>query len=328
MTQLDLKGELSVTDSQQTLLPLLIYRAGDKAQYKYAEFFTNTLRNANTRKSYARACKRFFDWCADKGLSLETVHPVAAAAYFRALEEEMALESVKQHLAAVRRLYDWLVVEGAAGFNPVSSVRGPRVSYRKGKTPVLTADQTRRLLDAPDPNTLKGKRDRALLAVLFYAWVRASAAAGLEVRDYQQQGRRTFLRFREKGGKVHEVPAHHHAQDLLDIYIRSAGIDLMDKTQQRLPLFRTLDRRRNLSDNALRRQDVTKLLKRYALEARLPHAFSAHSARATGITTYLDNGGTLEVAQDIAGHADSRTTRLYDRTKDKVTLSEVERVRY
>ena len=292
------------------------------------EFFTAHISSDNTRKAYARATYRFLSWCDTRGLGLEQIHPVAVAGYVRGLEGELSPATVKQHLAAIRMLFDWFVVGGVTSYNPASSVKGPKHSPKRGKTPVLTPADTRRLFDSIELVTIKDYRDRAILGVLFYAWVRVSAVCKLDVRDYSHVGRNTFLRFQEKGGKEQLVPAHHKAVEYIEAYLMEAGIEPTDKLEKNEPLFRTIDNRRQLTDRRLDRSAVFRTVRSRALEAGISAEISVHSARATGITTYLENGGTLEAAQDIANHADPRTTRLYDRRKDRIDRAEIERVQY
>ena len=136
------------------------------------------------------------------------------------------------------------------------------------------------------------------------------------------QGKRWWFRLHEKGGKRHEVPAHHNAEAYLDEYLAAAGII----GQKRTPLFRTLDRRRQLTDRRLHRIEALAMIKRRARRAGLPTTITCHTFRATGITAYLQNGGSLEHAQTIAAHESPRTTKLYDRTSDEITLDEIERI--
>ncbi len=144
----------------------------------------------------------------------------------------------------------------------------------------------------------------------------------MKVEDYYQDGKRWWIRLHEKGGKRHEVPAHHNAEAYIDAYLSNAGIGDQKKT----PLFRSVDRRRQITDNPLTRTDVLRMIKRRAVEAGLPYSTCCHTFRATGITAYLENGGTIENAQAIAAHESPRTTKLYDRTNDEITLDEVERI--
>jgi site-specific recombinase XerD len=308
--------------------PVLIEKAGEKAKYKFLEFFMATLSNENTRESYARAAYRFLSWCETKGLELSTIHPVAAAAYFQKLEQEVSVASVKQHLSALKHMFDFFVTEGVSPFNPVASVKGPKYSPKHGKTPHLTPEETRALFESVEGEGLKDARDLAMLSVLFYAWVRVSALCKLNVGDYRRVGDRYTLRFKEKGGKVHELPVHHKAIKFLERYLKEAGIDPDDKSQQKKPLFRTIDRTRTLTTTRVDRNDVLRMVKTRALEAGLTTHISVHTARATGITTFLENQGRLEQAQDIANQADPRTTRLYDRRRDRIERAEIERVQY
>lgn len=151
---------------------------------------------------------------------------------------------------------------------------------------------------------------------------RVSATIGMNIEDYYPQGRRMWLRLLEKGGKHHEVPAHHNVEAYVDAYLSAAGEDPSRKT----PLFRTISRDRQLTTHKLHRINVLRMIKRRASHAGLPERICCHTFRATGITTYLENGGSIEHAQTIAAHESIRTTKLYDRTSDAVSLDEIERI--
>ncbi len=303
-------------------LPVVIAAAGERAGWRFIEFFTANIRNRNTREAYARAVAGFFHWCDARRVRLDAINPVLVAAYVEQLQGQKAAPSVKQHLAAIRMLFDWLVVGQILPANPASAVRGPKHVVKRGKTPVLTADQARRLLDSINTSTLVGLRDRALIGVMVYSFARVGAVTTMKVEDYYQSGKRWWFRLHEKGGKRHEVPAHHNAEAYLDAYVEAAGIAAEKKT----PLFRSVDRHRRLTANAMHRTDVLRMTKRRAGAAGLPQATCCHTFRATGITAYLENGGTIENAQAIAAHESPRTTKLYDRTSDEITLDEVERI--
>jgi site-specific recombinase XerD len=301
-------------------LPRLISEAGEHASRRFVEFFVATIRNKNTREAYVRANAQFFLWCEARGLSLHSIQPLHVAAYIE--RHPRARPTVKQHLAAIRRLLDWLVRNQVLPTNPASSVRGPTHVVKRGKTPVLTADQARKLLDAIDISTVGGLRDRALIAVMVYSFARVSAVVSMDVEDYFQSGKRWWVRLHEKGGKEHAVPAHHNAEAYIDAYIEAARIGDAKKG----PLFRTIDRSRALTTTRITRTDVLRMVKRWAKEAGLPYSTCCHTFRATGITAYLENGGTIENAQAIAAHESPRTTKLYDRTSDEITLDEIERI--
>ncbi len=310
-------------------LPAIISAAGKKASFRFIEFFTANIRNPNTRVSYGRAVREFCQWCEDRGLQLKELNPVFVAGYVELLGQSVEKDgrgyskpSVKQHLAAIRMLFDYLVTGGILPMNPASSVRGPKYSIKRGKTSVLSAEEARQLLDSIETDTIIGLRDRALIAVMVYSFSRVSAAVSMGVEDYFQVGKRWKFRFMEKGGKYNEVFAHHNAEAYVDAYLEVAG--LWD--EKKSPLFRTIDRKLLLSPRAMHRTDALRMVKRRALGAGLSASTCNHTFRATGITTYLQNGGKVEIAQQIAGHESARTTGLYDRRDDEVSLDEVERI--
>jgi len=188
---------------------------------------------------------------------------------------------------------------------------------------VLSAEDARALLDSIDTSTIIGLRDRALIGIMVYGFARVGAVVGMKVEDYYENGKRWWIRLHEKGGKFHEVPAHHNAQAYLDAYIEATGI-AGDRSS---PLFRTVaGRNGQLTSRQMTRHDVLRMLKRRARAARLSERICCHTFRATGITAYLENGGTIENAQAIAAHESPRTTKLYDRTGDEITLDEIERI--
>ena len=131
--------------------------------------------------------------------------------------------SVEQNLAAIRMLFDWLVVDRVVPLNPASSVRGPKYVARRGKTPVLNADQARALLDSIKTDSVAGLRDRAIIDVMVYTFGCVSAMVHTRGEDYYQNSKRWWIRLHEKGGKRHEAPAHHNAEAYLDAYLDAAG---------------------------------------------------------------------------------------------------------
>lgn len=310
-------------ESQALIVPRIITNEGEKTTKRFLEFFTANIRNPNTRRSYARAVEQFLTWCEEHGASLEKIEPLIVAAYIEKLTKERSAQTVKQHLAAIRMLFDWLVIGQALPFNPAASVRGPRYSYKQGKTPVLPVDEMRQFLERIDTSTLIGLRDRALIGLMVYSFARVSAVVGMKVKDYYAKGKRHFIGLNEKGGKYHEVPVHHKAEDFLDVYLEACGI----AGEKNAPLFQSAGGKgRSLTGTAMSRFDAWAMVKRRAKEAGISAEISPHSFRATGITAYLENGGTIEHAQQIAAHESPRTTKLYDRTNDQITLDEIERI--
>jgi integrase len=157
---------------------------------------------------------------------------------------------------------------------------------------------------------------------MIYSFARVSAVLGMNVEDYWADGKRWWIRLKEKGGKHHEVPTHHALETYIDEYLAAAGI----AGDPRRPIFQSVDRRRQLTGRRLARREALAMIKRRARPLPLPEKICCHSFRATGITVYLQNGGTLEQAQCIAAHESPRTTKLYDRTSDEITLDEIERI--
>ena len=324
-------------DGNGFTLPAVIADHGHKAAERFFTFFTDTIPNRNTRAAYYRNAMRFFAWTAARGLSLPAIKSYHVSGYLAELATDHATPTVKQHLAALRMLFDWLITGQILETNPAAAVRAAKHVVKKGKTPVLKADEARQLLDAiplklgpepkPDeedkrPPSLIGLRDRALIAVMVYSFARVGATLAMKVEDYYTEGRRGWFRLHEKGGKRHEVPAHHNAENYLDTYIEAAGIKLEKKS----PLFRSIDRSRSLSARPMHRNDALRMIKQRAKAVGLPAEICCHTFRATGITAYLENGGTIEHAQQIAAHESPKTTKLYDRTSDQITLDEVERI--
>jgi site-specific recombinase XerD len=328
-----MSGELIERPKTGFAVPALIADEGDQAARRFLEYFTANIRNKNTRAAYVHAVAEFTRWCEERRLTLKSLEPIIVAAYVEQLQQRLAAPSVKQHLAAIRMLCDWLVTGQVIPMNPAASVKGPKHVVKKGKTHVLSTDDARTLLESirairtdkggnevPD---LMGLRDRALIATMVYSFARISAVLAMRVEDYYPNGKRWWIRLHEKGGKFHEVPVHHKAEEYLDAYIKAAGLSFQAKG----PLFRSVKGKTGeLTDRPLRRNNALDMVKRRAVAAGLPPRVCNHTFRATGITSYLENGGTIEKAQQIAAHESPKTTKLYDRTSDQITLDEIERI--
>lgn len=310
------------------VVPLLIADAGGNASRRFVEFFTAGIENDNTRAAYLKAVTQFLNWCEGHHIPLTKIEPVVIAAYMK--QHPGSVPTRKQHLAAIRSLFGYLVTGQILPMNPAASVRGPSYSIEKGKTPVLSARDARALLDSiatHDPDTgepdITGLRDRALIGLMVYSFARVSAAVNMKVKDYYPNGKRYWIRLHEKGGKDHEVPAHHNTEAYLDAYLEAAGI----AGQKHTHLFRSIQGRSGrITENGLDRRDVYAMIRRRAGKAGINAAVCCHTFRATGITVYLQNGGALEHAQAIAAHRSTRTTKLYDRRSDAISLDEIERI--
>jgi site-specific recombinase XerD len=305
-------------------LPGLIAAAGDQAGVRFVEFFTANIRNRHTRRAYAQAVREFLTWCAIAGVpSIAAVQPVHVAGFIEKLTRSRSAPTVKQRLAAIRHLFDWLVVGQVVPVNPASSVRGPSHVVKRGKTPVLSPEEARRVLDAIDATTQVGLRDRALIGLMVYSFARIGAAVGMKVEDVFVQNRRLWVRLREKGGKQHDMPCHHNLEIFLQEYLDGAGISGNPKG----PLFPTISRITDqLTTTPLPQANAYAMMRRRAVAVGIKTRVGNHTCRATGITAYLKNGGALENAAAMANHASIRTTQLYDRRQEEIDLDEVERI--
>jgi site-specific recombinase XerD len=307
----------------RSVIPAVVRRAGPRAEEKFAEFFAASIRNVNTRMAYLRAVKKFFAWVEARNLGLTQLRPLHVAAYIEQLTRERSAPTVKQNLAAVRMLFDYLIIGQVVETNPAAAVRGPSYSNKKGKTPVLDADEARQLLDRIDTSSVVGLRDRAVVGLMVYTFARVGALVAMNVEDYYPQGKRWWVRLHEKGGKLHDIPAHHRLEEYLDAYLDAGGF----RDQKKGPFFRTTQgKTKKLTLKRMTRRDVYEMVRRRAKDAGIETAIGCHTFRATGITNYLVNGGTLEKAQVLANHESARTTKLYDRRDDKLSLDEVERI--
>jgi site-specific recombinase XerD len=317
-------GQLATPDAT-TIVPALIANAGDHAGWRYVEFFTANIRNPHTRRAYARACGSFFAWCEERGLTLPTIRPFDVAAWIDQLQEKHRAPGVKQQLAAVRMLFDWLITGQVVPMNPAAAVRGPKHVVKTGKTPVLDAAEWRKLVDSIPTETVRDLRDRALIATLTYSFARISAALGMKVEDLRPQNAGWQILLYEKGGKEHAMPCHHVLANELHAYIAAAGI----ADDRKGWLFRTSP---GHNANMLTLQPMNQpaawlMIRRRAVAVGIFAPIGNHTFRATGITAYLGNGGALEHAQSMAAHESPRTTKLYDRTQERLTQDEVERIR-
>lgn len=302
--------------------PAIIRDAGPAAQFAWDEFVFGHLRNPHTRAAYGHAIQRFLDWSHERGIDLTRITPRYVGEYLDS--QSLATVTKKLHLAAIRRLFDFLVMRHAVILNPAATVRTERHQVIEGKTPEIGVDAARRLLASLDTSHVVGLRDRAILAVLIYTAARVGAVTKLRRADFYWSADQACLRFTEKGGKSREIPVRHDLQQFIVAYLASAGCEFSDKA---LPLFRVAVRRtRRLTQAALSAGDINRMVKRRLRDAELPDHLSPHSFRVTTITDLLAQGVPLEDVQQLAGHADPRTTRLYDRRQKRVTRNIVERI--
>jgi integrase/recombinase XerD len=313
---------LSVPATSNTaVLPELVERAGGAARFAWDEYFYAEHHNPHTQKAYMRAVKRFLAWAEGEGVELAAITPGMVGHYLVGLGGSPAKRNL--HLSAIRGFFDRMVNRHVCILNPAASVKGVKEQVMEGKTPEITIDHARKLL-AAETHDMVGLRDRAILATLAYTACRGGAVAKLRMGDFRSDGTQYMLRFQEKGGKSREIPVRHDLGGFILAYIEAAGIagDAKDT-----PLFRTSNgRTRTLTGKAMTSKRICELFKRRLKDAGLPDHLSPHSFRVTAITDLLGQGIPLEDVQYLAGHAEPRTTGLYDRRKKKVTRNIVERI--
>jgi len=307
---------------QDAGLPQLIAMSGASAKFAYEEFFHARIRNPNTRKAYRHAVHNFLEAARLADLELRQITPSFVGQYFDSLT--VGLATKKLHLSALRNFFDEMVVRHVVVLNPALSVRTERYQVIEGKTPEFTVRQVKRLLSTMDTSHVVGLRDRAIFATLVYTAARVGAVAKLRQQDFYDAGDQYCFRFLDKGGKQREIPARHDLRQYLLDYKCSA--DMMN-AEPKQPLFLSaIGRTQRLSSNRMTADAIGYMLKRRLRDAGLPTRFSPHSFRVTTITDLLEQGVPLDDVQDLAGHSDPRTTRLYDRRNRKVKRNTVERI--
>ena len=337
-------GDLALAPA---LIPAIVRRAGERVWRRWIAFFAAELTNDNTRAAYALAAHEFFDWLETKAgfarenASLFQIATEHVAAYREWLvksptivtdrhgarfEKPWSVTTVKLKIAAIRSLFRYLKEGGLLDTDPAASVRAPKHSVQIGKTPVLAGSDAALILDRitlhlqNNPDDLVALRDRALIAVMTFTLARVSAAVGMTVGDLFLQGKRHHVRLSEKGGKHHVMPCHHELEDYLLSYIEAAGI----RHEPLAPLFRAYERGSpGVGRRPLSRVKAWEMVQRRARAAGISTDVCNHTFRATGITTFLENGGAIEKAREMAAHASIRTTQLYDRRNRAVKLDDV-----
>ena len=303
----------------------LIQDSSATKQAKTAETLLNILegriRNPNTRNAYKTAWRSFFEFCSEYKLELDRVKPYHFGLWFKRHTGSLATQ--RQHLAAVRLLFDHLLEKGVVDTNPAARAKPPRLERESVHTPVFEQNEIKTFLEAIKGDSLIDKRDKALFAVLLYGWARVSAVVALKVEHYYERKGERWLRLHEKRGKIHEVPVHSKAREAIDQWLLAS--DLASKPAA--PLFPAFGKdKKTIELRHMGRTSVWKLVQARALASGLQKRVCCHSFRATGITEYMNSGGTIEIARQIAGHKSSSTTRIYDRSRDRLTIEETERV--
>lgn len=302
--------------------PLAISRLGSQAEKTFWTFFEQEIAKENTRQAYLIASFRFLDWALEEG-SLDSLTEADIQGYLGFHQGSPSTQ--KQHLAAIRKMLEYMTVKGVLEHNPAKGVKGPRIGSAPNRTPLLSAEQARLLLDSIDTSHLIGLRDRALIGILLFTFARVSAAVELRVQDYEVIDDIAYLSLRDREGKINRVPLHPNARAYLETYLEQACID----NEPPSPLFRSSNRSRNrnqILNQPMTRKSILKMLKRRVQENGLPESICAQSFRGTGIVAYLRGGGDIEIAARIAGHESIRSTQAYLREDVEISLNEIQRI--
>ena len=320
----------------------------------FDNFFKGTVHNPNTRRAYEYSAEAFLKF-AVRHCDITRLHDIRPPHISRWIDlmtaSGLAAPTVKQRLAALVTLFDFLVEQQVISRNPARLVKGPSHVIDQGSTPVLSGDEMLKLLDAIDPATLIGKRDRAMIGTMAYSFARISAVTALKVENIFHQQRRLWLRLTDKGGKRKDIPCNHNLELYLAEWMDAAG----HRHVATAPLFQTFASKgerkpqpggddehetqdedegkkpkivRPLSGKPMTQSMTWEMLQRRSKQAGLATHICNHTFRATGITAFLTNGGGIERAAIIAGHASINTTKLYDRRSRDVTLDEIEKIRF
>lgn len=288
------------------------------------EWFAN-LTNANTRRAYQNAIQ---DFMAFTGIQKPEEFRTVTRAHVIAWRDDLGNRAlngmtIRHRLSALSSLFDTLCDHNAVSHNPVKGVKRPKTDGGEGRTPALGDHQARKLLDAPEGESLRGKRDRAILATLLYHALRRDELCKLTVKDFKHERRGVqHLKVSGKGGKTRYVPLHPAAGGLVHEYLEAAGHGADDTGA----LFRPISNNTNGRDKGITADGIYKIVRAYS--GQLGFEIGVHSLRATAATNALDHQADIAKVQEWLGHANISTTRIYDHRKTRPEDSPTFKVNY
>lgn len=289
------------------------------------EWFAN-LGNKATRRAYENALKDFMNFT---GIQNPEEFRIVTRAHIIAwrddlLSRSLSSMSIRHRLSALSSLFEYLCEKNTVTHNPVKGVKRPAVESYEGKTPAIGDHQARELLDAPIDDSLKGKRDRAILATLLYHALRRDELCKLKVKDFKQERRGVpHIKISGKGGKMRYIPLHPAVSGLIHDYLEANG----HGQEETGALFRSVSNNRDKkSQQPITPDGIYKLVQRYSI--KLGFRIGAHSLRATAATNALDHQADIAKVQEWLGHANIATTRIYDHRKTRPEDSPTFKVTY
>lgn len=330
--------EIPAAETDESQAALVTFEPGErlltKAEYQRlqdvppeAEWFAN-IQNENTRQAYRNDLRGFMRFVGiEEATEFRTVTRAHVIAWRKELERQaLAPASIRRKLSALSDLFDHLCDSNAITHNPVKGVARPKEGANEGKTPALSDAQAKRLLAAPPGDTLKGLRDRAILAVLLYHALRRAELCSIRVKDYAVRRGVQTIAVRGKGGKIRYLPVHPGAVRLVEEYLDAAG----HRLDAGGALFRPVKNPHGALEKHLTGRSVhSAIVRKWALEAGVSaEAVRPHALRTTAATNALEHGADIAKVQEWLGHSNISTTRLYDRRKHKPEDSPTFKVEY
>src|SRR3984885_13255306 len=289
------------------------------------EWFAS-ISNAHTRRSYENAVKDFMRFA---GIQRPEEFRTVTRAHLIAWRDELRRRglggsTIRHRLASLASLFEYLCEKNAVTHNPVKGVERPKTESGEGKTPAIGDHQARKLLAAPETDTLKSKRDRAILSTLLFHALRREELCKLKVKDARHERKGVpHLKVSGKGGKTRYLPLHPGTAALIHDYLEVAG----HGTDENGALFRPIkNNTTGTLERAITADGVYKLVRAYS--ALLGFEIGAHALRATAATNALDHAADIAKVQEWLGHANISTTRIYDHRRTRPEDSPTFKVSY
>lgn len=303
-----------------------VQNSGAEFAEAYIEFFAVSF-NENTNAAYAQGIDFFFDYCEKSRIkSISSIEPKHVGNFSKYMSrKKYSISTIRLYLTATRMFFNFCQIEGIMSLNPSSPVKMPKQIRTTGSTPVIEPVEVRQILDAISEDKEIDYRDRALIATMAYNFFRISSAVKMKVKNYELRGEQRWLTTYEKGSKYHEMPVPEELEILINSYLFKC--DLFDKPEEYL--FQSAKAKTGkLTGKAFDRVSAWKMIQRKAKAGKVFKQIGNHTFRATGLTNYLNNGGNIKGAKNLANHSHSSTTELYDRTGDAEKIEEINRLEY